>query len=81
MRIGKNLVLFPLEAMLITLILQAAVPVLKRMSFSGLDAGLLRLQRKHYLLIAVLLLASVGVIVWYAQVGAELIKANNFKWL
>lgn len=81
MRIGKNLVLFPLEAVLITLILQAAVPVLKRMTFTGLDTALLKLEKKHYILIGVLLLVSVGLILLYINGGADFIKNHNIKWL
>ncbi len=80
-RIGKNLVLFPLEAMLITLVLQAAVPILKRMSFPGLDTSLLRLERKHFVLIGALLLVSVALILLYVYAGADFIKAHNLKWL
>ncbi len=80
-RIGKNLVLFPLEAMLITLVLQAAVPILKHMSFPGLDTSLLRLERKHFVLIGVLLLVSIALILFYVYAGADFIKAHNLKWL
>lgn len=80
-RIGKNLVLFPLEAMLITLVLQAAIPALNRLKFSGLDPAQLRLEKKHYVMIAVLLLISIGLIVLYVNGGADFIKGHNFKWL
>lgn len=80
-RIGKNLVLFPLEAMLITLVLQAAIPALNRLNFSGLDPAQLRLEKKHYVMIAVLLLISIGLIVLYVNGGADFIKDHNFKWL
>lgn len=80
-RVGKNLVLFPLEAMLITLVLQAAAPVLNRLRFSGVDPEQLRLEKKHYVLIAVLLLVSVGLIVLYVNGGADFLKEHNIKWL
>lgn len=80
-RIGKNLVLFPLEAMLIALVLQAAVPVLRRMSHLHVDADSLRLKWWHYIIIAGLLTVSVGLIAAYVGFGADFIKAHNFKLL
>lgn len=80
-RIGKNLVLFPLEAMLITLVLQAAAPILARMHLPQVDAGLLKLEKKHYILLAALLAASAALVLLYINGGAEFIKSHNFKGL
>ena len=80
-RIGKNLVLFPLEAMLITLVLQAAAPILARMHLPQVNAGLLKLEKKHYILLAALLAASAALVLLYINGGAEFIKNHNIKGL
>ena len=80
-RICKNLVLFPVEAMLITLLLHALLPALRQCGFSYVRAIDLKLERKHYLMIAALLLISVAIVLVYVFWGADFIKANNIKWL
>ena len=80
-RICKNLVLFPLEALLIVLVLRAAVPVLKRFGFAQVSVDGLQLEKKHYVMIAVLFLLAVGLILLYVFWLADLISAHNIKWL
>lgn len=80
-RIGKNLVLFPFEAVLITLILQAAAPVIRKLGYKNITVSDRRLQKKHYILIGILFAVSVMLVIAYILWGADLIKANNIKLL
>lgn len=80
-RIGKNLVLFSLEAVLITLILGTAVPILQRVGFRSVRLGNYKLQKKHFWQIGVLLVISIALVLLYIYWGADFIKLHNFKWL
>jgi len=80
-RICKNLILFPLEALLIVLVLQAAIPVLKRFGFADMQIVDTKLSKKHYVTIAVLAAVSVGLILLYTFWLKDFVSAHNFKWL
>ncbi len=80
-RLVKNMITFPVESMLIVLILQAAIPVLQRCGLKSILPVKNRLQKKHYWLIALLLVISVGLILLYIFVLNDLLKANNIKLL
>ena len=79
-RIVKSLVLFPVEALLIALLFKALLPVLKRERLLPPDTAL-TLSRRHYVLIAVLLLLSVGLVLFYIYFFKDFLAAHNFKWL
>jgi len=78
-RIGKNLVLFPLEAVLITLILGALTPAFRSLRLLPRDQEKLKLEKKHILLIVALTLVSVGLILFYVFFLKDFISAHNIK--
>ena len=80
-RIAKSLVLFPLEGMLITLIFERILPILSKIGLRTIKNDGYRLEKKHYLMIALLLLLSVGLILLYIFVLKDLISQNNIKLL
>lgn len=80
-RIGKNLVLFPLEALFIVIVLRAALRPLQTIGFKNVRFEAEKLELKHYLMIGMLALVSVALVLWYIFWGKDLISANNFKWL
>ena len=80
-RLCKNLVLFPLESMLIVIVLKAAIPPLSAIGFKGIRFTVDKLEKKHYLYIALLALVSVGLVLFYVFWLKDFAAANNFKWL
>ncbi len=77
-RVVKNLVLFPLEAILLVVILGAVSPALA--GFKLIPARHdLRPQVKHYLLVAGLTFLSVALVVFYIVFLKDFISANNIK--
>lgn len=80
-RVCKNLVLFPLEALLIVIVLKAAVPPLAAVGFKGIRFTVEKLEWKHYLAIALLALLSVGLVLFYVFWLKDYAAAHNFKWL
>ena len=79
-RIAKSLVLFPVEALLIALLFKALLPFLKRERLLPADTTL-TLSRRHYVLIAGLLLLSVGLVLFYIYFLKDFLTAHNFKLL
>lgn len=79
-RIVKNLVLFPLEAMLIALLLSALTPALRSMRLLEAEHNL-ALHRRHYWIIAALTVLSAALILFYVFFLKDFISAHNFKWL
>lgn len=77
-RIGKNLVMFPIEAIVITIVLGALAPALYRLRMLA-DKPDLTLKWWHYLLVAALTLLSVGLIVFYIYFLKDFISAHNIK--
>lgn len=77
-RIGKNLVMFPIEAIVITIVLGALTPALYRLRMLA-DKPDLTLKWWHYLLVAALTLLSVGLIVFYIYFLKDFISAHNIK--
>lgn len=78
-RVVKNLVLFPLEAMLLVVILGAVSPALHSLKLIDAQHNL-RPQAKHYLLVAGLTFLSVALVVFYIVFLKDFISANNIKW-
>lgn len=78
-RVGKNLVLFPLEAIIIVVVLQAMAPALYRLRLIQ-EKPDLKLKAKHYVLLALLTLAAIGLVVFYVVFLEDFIKANNVQW-
>lgn len=79
-RIVKNLILFPAEALLIALVFRAAIPALRSMHLLGGDADVMP-SRRHYWLIAGLTAASVGLVLLYIYVLKDFISVHNIKFL
>ncbi len=77
-RIGKNLILFPLEAILIVVVLQALSPALHRLRLLT-DKPNLTLRWWHYLLVGGLTLLSVGLVLFYVYFLKDFIAAHNIK--
>lgn len=77
-RIVKNLVLFPLEAMLIVLLFHALTPPLR--SLHLLSGEPICFRPRHYLLIALLLVLSIGLVLFYIFFLKDFVSAHNFKF-
>ena len=81
-RIGKNLVLFPLEAGLIALIFQTLLPALSHLNLIPRECAVSDFNRSRILLqIALSLVISVGIILLYVFWGRDFLAANNIKLL
>ena len=78
-RIGKNLVLFPLEAVLITLILGALTPAFRSLHLLPSTQEKLKIEKKHVLLIVLLTAVSVGLVLFYVFFLKDFLSAHNFK--
>ena len=77
-RIVKNLVMFPIEAILIAVVLGALSPALYRLRLLA-EKPDLKLKARHYILLAVLTLVAVGLVVFYVLFLKDYVKAHNFK--
>ena len=77
-RIGKNLVMFPIEAIVITIVLGALAPALYRLRMLA-DKPDLKLKWWHYVLVAALTLLSVGLVIFYVTFLKDFISAPNLK--
>lgn len=80
-RIVKNLVTFPVEAMLITILISALLPAFKSMHLVSSSQENIKLRIKDIVLIAVLLALSVGLVVFYVTFLKDFISEHNFKLL
>ncbi len=77
-RIVKNLVMFPIEAILIAVVLGALSPALYRLRMLP-EKPNLKLKWWHYLLVAALTLLAVGLVLFYVYFLKDYVKAHNFK--
>lgn len=77
-RIVKNLVLFPLEAIIITVVLGALSPALYQLRLLPTKPDL-KLKPTHYMLLAALTLLAVGLVLFYVFFLKDFVKAHNFK--
>ncbi len=64
-RMVKNVVLFPIQALLLVLFLSALIPALRRTGYVSSDQPKIHLEKKHYIAIAVMTLASVALLLFY----------------
>ena len=78
-RIVKNLVLFPVEAVLITVILSAFLPALRAMHLVPATQKRVTLTRKHILLVVALSLLSVGLVLFYVFFLQDFVSSHNIK--
>lgn len=78
-RVGKNLVLFPLEAALIVLFVSALFPLLRRVGVVPRDQAAPVLKWKHWVMLGVLTVIAVGLIVFYAVFLKDFLSEHNIK--
>lgn len=79
-RIVKNLVLFPLEAVLIVVLLNYMLPVLQSAGVLPRSQQRIALTKRHFLLIALLLIASIALICFYVFFFKQFMSEHNFKF-
>lgn len=80
-RIAKNLVLFPVEAMLITFIITAMIPPLKSMGLIDSSQNSVSLRKKDIILMIALFIFSVGLVLFYIFWLKDFVSAHNIKLL
>ena len=79
-RIGKNLLLFPFEAAFIVLFISALFPLLRRVGVVPKDQAKPEFRIKHWLLVAIVTLASFALVLFYWLFLKDFIAAHNFKF-
>lgn len=79
-RIVKNLVMFPLEAVLIVVLLNYMLPVLQSAGVLPRSQQRITLTKRHFLLIALLLVASIALICFYVFFFKQFMSEHNFKF-
>lgn len=78
-RIVKNLVTFPVEAMLITIISGALIPPFKSLGLIEKNQENISLRKKDIVLIAAMFILSVSLVVFYIFFLKDFIAAHNIK--
>ncbi len=78
-RIVKNLALFPIEAILIAVVLGAVSPALYRLRLLP-EKPDMQLRPRHYVVIAALTLLAVGLVLFYVFFLKDFVKAHNIKF-
>ena len=78
-RIAKNLVLFPIESILIVIILGAFIPILKRFKAVPNSQNEIIVKPMHIVLVAIITLLSIGLVLFYIFYLKEFISAHNIK--
>ena len=70
LRIAKNMVLFPIEAVILALIFRGVIPMFKRMGYLYSSGDKLRLTGRHIALLTVLFIAgATGVSLYYNSIS------------
>ena len=80
-RIVKNLITFPIESMLICIILGALIKPLKILKLIRPDQEEMKFDTKHIVTIAVLTLLSIALILFYIFFLKDYLDAHNIKLL
>lgn len=80
-RIVKNLVMFPLEAILIVILISALLPAMKQLKVVPQEQEAIKLRKRDIALTVGLLLLSVALIVLYILWLKPFMDAHNFKFL
>jgi ECF transporter S component (folate family) len=78
-RIGKNLILFPFEAAFIVLFISALFPLLHRVGVVPKDQARPEFKVRHWLMIAIVTLASIALVLFYWLYLKDFISEHNFK--
>ena len=79
-RIAKNLVMFPIESILIVLVLGMFSPLLKILKVVPLSQGELIIKKKHVILVLLTTALSIALILFYVFFLKGFIDANNIKF-
>ncbi len=79
-RIVKNLILFPIEGILICFVLNAFIPALKQLRFVSETQLGLKPTLKDFILVGALLLLSVALVLFYVLFLKDWISAHNIKF-
>ena len=77
-RVVKNLVMFPIEAILVAVVLGALSPALYSLRLLP-EKPDLKLRPRHYVLVAALTLLSVALILFYVFFLKDFVKVHNIK--
>ena len=78
-RIVKNLAMFPLEAVLIVLLLTALLPAMRHLGVVPKEQEAVRMTKKDWILIVILFVLSVALVAFYAFFLKDFIAAHNLK--
>jgi hypothetical protein len=78
-RIVKNLVMFPLESVLIVLILNAFLPVLRRFK-CDVGEGDLKFTKYNIFLLIALTVVAIALVLFYVLYLRDVLIANNIKF-
>lgn len=78
-RIVKNLVLFPLEATLICILVNALLPGLKSLNYVDKGQKGIEFNKKEILLTAALAVVSVAIVLFYVFFLKDFVAAHNIK--
>lgn len=79
-RIAKNLVLFPIEAILIVVMLGAFIPILKKFKAVPDGQDKLIIRKKHIIAVVAITVISVGLILLYVFFLKDYITSLNIKF-
>lgn len=79
-RIAKNLVMFPIESILIVLILGLFIPLLKSLKVVPTSQGDLIIKPRHIVMVTVTTVISIALILFYIFFLKDYISANNIKF-
>lgn len=80
-RIVKNLVLFPLEAALMSIVIGAFLPALKALDLTSATQQKLRIQKKHIVSLIALTVLSVALVLLYVFWLKDFVSSHNIKLL
>lgn len=78
-RIVKNLIMFPIEAIIIAFFLNAFLPVLHKLKFYKNSGENVSISKKDIIFAVLLTCVSIGLILFYIFFLKDFIKAHNFK--
>lgn len=79
-RIVKNLVTFPVEAMLITIILGSLIPAFKSLKLIDKEQESVKLRVKDIVMIVVFLAISIALVLFYIFFLKDFISEHNIKF-
>lgn len=78
-RIVKNLVMFPVESVVIVMILSAFIPSLKSLKLVASEQGELAFSKKHIIILILATALSVGLVLFYIFYLKDYVSAHNIK--